>query len=750
MHHNPHPRSLPWALAALTLASLGACGGGGATTGPLIQPPPTDVVSTPSPVPDSSPDATAGNGTTGTSLALVPVRVAIVDSGFKLDHPELDDLAYQAQEFAGTGTLEDNVMRHGTYVAQTLSGETVGATAHASLLLAKTADAQGHMYTDKILDATTWAVNNGARVVNFSLAPMFAFQSNDFLGQTYAAALGASGGLGAVVVLAAGNITPSGGSYNPAQGNISTQQYASSTFFGGNNAYNDISLIVGAIDSNGERQPYSKYPGGVAEVQSRFLVTVAPVTIQSATGGTPYTFNGTSATAPIVSAAAADVLYQWPHLTAQQVSSILLSTADTQFSNLYASYACGSASYSCGHYYFGQGKLDRNAALTQPIGTPVLLTGATVGDGGAPVGSTGLLLPSAFGDALAAQSLNTVMFDAYGRDFGLSLHRLLGASPNRLGQDWLAASGLQQRQYGDERNQVGLTFDAQGQLLATRLGLQWGERLRWSWQRGTGRGFDAQPTQDGPWLSWTGQEPLRAYAALDQLGVRWQLGRHSALQARSTFADNGALSQAGPAATAQRHEAAWVFEPDGATRWSLGYAITKENRALLGQSGQGALALDRTQAQALTMQFDRQLSAHWRLQGAAALGTLQVQGSTGYLDMDLAHTSEWRAGLAWSEPDGGAQVGLALSQPLRVERARAQFDLPVGRTLDGQVIRASQRLSVAPSGRQTNLELAYRRPWGGADGRQGTLGLNAIYAHDAGHVSGQRDWSLIGSYNRRW
>ncbi|WP_243855477.1 S8 family serine peptidase [Aquabacterium sp. A08] len=677
------------------------------------------------------------------------MTVAVVDSGFKLDHPELVGTYTAAQEFAGTGTLEDDVFRHGTFVAQVLAGNTVGATDHATLLLAKAADSQGRIYTDKILDATTWALDNGARVVNYSLAPVYVFSANDFLGQTFARALTASGGLGAVMVMSAGNIPLTNGSYNEASGNISTQLYSASTFFGGNNNYNDVSLIVGAIDAVGNRQPYSFYPGGETEVQSRFLVAEAPVTVKNLSGTSNLNFNGTSATAPLVSAAAAEILSRWPHMTAQATSSLLLETADQSFSALYSNFTCGSGTYSCGHYYFGTGKLDLATAL-QPVGTTELASSGTVAEGGYALSSTRLTLPAAFGDALQGQTLNAALFDSYGRDFGFGFQNLVGSARTNLGRDWLNASGQRPQRYSDGLTTVDLSFDAQGDLAASSVGMAWGDKLHWTWQRGTGRGFDALEQDELPLLSLAGQGALAPYETLDRLVVRWTLGDQAALEARTTLASQNRETVNGAAPSAQRHEAVLSFQTASATRLRLGYAVTQENRALLGQTAQGALALDRTLAQAMSLEIDRQLSTNVRLFGAAELGSLQVQGRTGYLRMDQARTSQWRAGMVWSDPKEGTHFGLALSQPLRVEQAQAQFHLPVGRTLDGQVLRQTQSVNLTPSGRQTNLEMAYQRPWGGQGLRRGTLGLNAIYAYDAGHRAGQSDWALIGSYHLRW
>ena len=53
------------------------------------------------------------------------------------------------------------------------------------------------------------------------------------------------------------------------------------------------------------------------------------------------------------------------------------------------------------------------------------------------------------------------------------------------------------------------------------------------------------------------------------------------------------------------------------------------------------------------------------------------------------------------------QAALTLKQPLRLDDATATLDVPVGRTLDGQIVRETRRVSLAPSGQQRDIELGY-------------------------------------------
>ena len=71
---------------------------------------------------------------------------------------------------------------------------------------------------------------------------------------------------------------------------------------------------------------------------------------------------------------------------------------------------------------------------------------------------------------------------------------------------------------------------------------------------------------------------------------------------------------------------------------------------------------------------------------------------------------------------------MSLSQPLRVERGRAQFAIPSGRTKAGEVVRERITLGVEPEGRQIDLALHWKRPTG-----FGTYRLGTKLSREPGH-----------------
>ena len=450
-------------LGLLLSAALAACGGGGATTGPLI-------------VPDGA-----------------PIKVAVVDTGFVVTHSEYEDHIHSYKVFPSSTptnetTIQDTEYPHGTYVAQVLSGDTHGyvqQTGDVTLLLAKaTPDSGGYLSTTDIKDATVWALNEGARVVNYSLAPMYLLDSQ--LATAYNTAVSRD----AVLVMAAGNDSLS----------ISTNILSKTNLFQ-NTGYTSISLLVGAVEESGgvySLASYSNYAGDNTTVQSRFLVAEAPVTVAERDESVTLKVSGTSYTAPQVSAALGSLLAQWPHLTAAQSSGILLDTADKTVFSVYDP------------ALYGQGLLDLNKAL-QPVGTTSLVTGSSVSGSGYSVSGSGLILPAAFGDAALGLVLDAAMFDRYGRDFGFNLGGLLqSADPWSTSRHWINLLGSSTHEHEDAQVHLRTAFGPDGTLQASRVGLGFGNGHRLHWQRAQGQAFerDALPV---PLLTLAGHGTLGSY-----------------------------------------------------------------------------------------------------------------------------------------------------------------------------------------------------------------------------------------------
>lgn len=132
------------------------------------------------------------------------VRVAVLDSGIDVTHPEFANKIIAAQAFASSSPMDMN--GHGTHVAGIIAatgnnGQGItGVCPECLLLIGKITidDASGSVPTSAIGSSISWAANSGAQVINMSIA------GPDF-SQTVQDAINLAWSKNAVVISAAGN-----------------------------------------------------------------------------------------------------------------------------------------------------------------------------------------------------------------------------------------------------------------------------------------------------------------------------------------------------------------------------------------------------------------------------------------------------------------------------------------------------------------------------------------------------------------
>ncbi|MGK5681562.1 type VII secretion-associated serine protease mycosin [Actinoplanes sp. URMC 104] len=240
------------------------------------------------------------------------VRVAVIDSGVDATHPQLRGHVVQGADFLHderSGRQDCN--GHGTAVASIIGAAPAEDTGFQGLApdavivpvrISEQQEIDGKAVGDRgtpaqFADAIDWAVGEGrADVINISLVMT---ENNDDVRRAVARAVAA----GVVVVAAAGN--------NGDRGNPDPFPALYPGVIG-----------VGAIAGNGVRASFTQ--------QGDYVDLVAygdPVTAASLISG-HRTLQGTSFSAPFVSATAALIKQRFPRLSPGQVRDRLIATAD--------------------------------------------------------------------------------------------------------------------------------------------------------------------------------------------------------------------------------------------------------------------------------------------------------------------------------------------------------------------------------------------------------------------------------------
>ncbi|HET7138328.1 MAG TPA: S8 family serine peptidase [Gaiellaceae bacterium] len=256
----------------------------------------------------SSPLAAAGARSSGTaSWALAQIGAAqawplvqgkqvppvgVLDSGVDDAHPDLAGKVTAARDFVdASGDVSDSSW-HGTAVAGVVSGTSTSVCPSCTIVSARVLNSRDEGSDAEIARALLWAVGNGARVVNLSMAG--ADES-----PALRAAITTATRHGVVVVAAAGNAGSTARSYPAADPNV---------------------IGVAATSSTGRLYQWSNH--------GRWVTIAAPGEMMTTLRGGGYTtFVGTSAAAPAVAAAAAECLAVAPNLTPAEVRRIIVRTA---------------------------------------------------------------------------------------------------------------------------------------------------------------------------------------------------------------------------------------------------------------------------------------------------------------------------------------------------------------------------------------------------------------------------------------
>jgi subtilisin family serine protease len=295
---------------------------------------------------------------------LLAVRVAVIDSGVDLNHPELKGRIVAARSFVG-GSVTD-AFGHGTFVAGEIAaiadnGQGIaGLAPPARLIVAKVVKDDGTIPPRAEARAIRWAVRSGARVINLSFGSIRDPADHGRDGYSYPerSAIAFAVRRGALVVAAAGN-----GDDAPAKPWPYASYPAAFPHVLGVSAYGRGGGVPSFSNRDDQYVDLTAPGMGILSLFPRALTRLNTTCAEqgySSCGSKEYRRgDGTSFSSPQVSGAAAVLLGQLPGLRPDQVSTILKNSADD------ATPATGCADCTFGpDPSTGFGRLDVSKALT--------------------------------------------------------------------------------------------------------------------------------------------------------------------------------------------------------------------------------------------------------------------------------------------------------------------------------------------------------------------------------------------------
>ncbi|TWD82207.1 subtilase family protein [Kribbella amoyensis] len=249
------------------------------------------------------------------------VKVAVLDTGADLAHPDLAGKIAASQSFVPGEEVQDG-FGHGTHVASTIAGSgqaseglRKGVAHGAGLVIGKVLSDEGSGEESWVIEGMEWAAASGAKVVNMSLgagptdgADLMSQALNDLTSRT-----------GVLFVVSAGNA-------GPAPETVGAPGSA------------DAALTVAAVDrdesiaSFSSRGPRLGNQGLKPDISAPGVNIVAARAAGTNMGGGAVdeyygAASGTSMAAPHVAGAAAILAQQHPDWTATELKDALVSTA---------------------------------------------------------------------------------------------------------------------------------------------------------------------------------------------------------------------------------------------------------------------------------------------------------------------------------------------------------------------------------------------------------------------------------------
>lgn len=684
------------------------------------------------------------------------VRIAIIDSGIDITHPDLGNLLAQSWSAGGEALEGDS---HGTFVAgiagasrtQTGDPNDMHGLAYRATLVnfqaarpSVTATNGSASFTSVDLVEALFAASgltNGAESVEsdiFNLS-LGAFSNSDSSFNSLRNAMRAAAAEDKIMVLAAGNEGLSADSSRKLQP-IYPAAYADDVGIAGH------AIVVGNATSGNVAAASSNFCGDTKD----YCLFAPGTNIRSTLDGGGYGVgSGTSFAAPHVSGAAAVVKAAFPGVSGEDVVDRLLLTAQD----------LGDPGVDT---IYGRGLLDLEAAMS-PVGPVGLTLGRDLS--GPRIEESESLLD--LGPALVISNRDrerlekAVGFDDMGFPFPVDLgERIVTRN---------ARSGVQRFIAGGSGSSAGTPMPHGYLSVASADDIDDQIDADPAMDRQV-RLFSRTETSPEPHLSFQAAPiaDMALFASFDgqshtAIGLQKSLadGGMSALDSASILTPfdslAGAVSGGGvalmPGNSLDIAISAFTSQPhDTMIETSiqkieikkqltdhidlrLGMGWLQEEGGFLGARSSGAFGETSTgRSQFAEISLTAAISDRVDWFGTYSRGQVSIaSGENGLLsDWSSARAEAFGTGLLIRDLSlDGDRLTLMVGQPLRGDHAETTVTLPVGRTPDGQVITEQQRIDLSPSAREIASEVIYRWSFGRAKAQE--LGIGGFARFNPGH-----------------
>jgi thermitase len=259
---------------------------------------------------DADVDAVEAWASTSASGSGKDIKVAVLDSGVDLDHPDINPKVVLRANFSGAATNEDKY-GHGTHVAGIVAAShntygVAGVCPGCTILAGKVLDDRGIGSSSGLANGINWAVSNGAKVINMSIGVRAS--------RTLETAINNAWSKGVVLVAAAGN------------GGNQTKIYPA--------AYPNV-IAVAATDNKDAKASFSTYGASWVDLAAPGVNVYSTFPDQDFALAEPNNRslsydvgNGTSMSSPIVAATVALAWSADPAATNTIIRGKVQSTAD--------------------------------------------------------------------------------------------------------------------------------------------------------------------------------------------------------------------------------------------------------------------------------------------------------------------------------------------------------------------------------------------------------------------------------------